>query len=185
MSINQVLLLCVLLGTLTLDTCLGEGSLGPTAPGLVNGTVRPVGNVEEDLRPHCQSTKVPVALAAGQAAEQTIFGEICLPPGTNRQRAPTVYLALHGATHSHLYWGWPYQPDTYSYIDHLVAAGYAVFAIDRIGVGQSSHPAGASVTMAVNAFVVHQLVQALRSGAIGKTPFRRVVLVGHSLGSIA
>jgi pimeloyl-ACP methyl ester carboxylesterase len=125
-----------------------------------------------------------VALASGQAARYTIFGELCLPPGINRQRVPTVHLAVHGATRSHLYWGWPYQPDTYSYVDHLLAAGYAVFAIDRIGVGQSSHPAGASVTIDVNAFVVHQLVWALRSGSIGKTAFQRVMLVGHSLGSI-
>ena len=95
---------------------------------------------------------------------------------------PTVHLAVHGATYSHLYWGWPYQPETHSYIDHLLAAGYAVFTFDRIGTGQSSHPAGASVTIDVNAFVVHQLVRALRSGSTGKTAFKRVVLVGHVAG---
>ena len=42
---------------------------------------------------------------------------------------------------------------------------------------------GATVTIEVNAFV-HQLVRALRSGAIGETAFQRLVLVGHALGSI-
>jgi pimeloyl-ACP methyl ester carboxylesterase len=39
--------------------------------------------------------------------------------------------------------------------------------------------------MQVNAFVIHQLVGALRRGSIGRMAFQRVVLVGHSLGSIA
>jgi pimeloyl-ACP methyl ester carboxylesterase len=97
---------------------------------------------------------------------------------------PTVHLAVHGATYSHLYWGWPYRPETHSYAGHLLAAGYAVFVFDRIGTGQSSHPPGAAVTIEVNAFVVHQLVWALRSGTIGETAFQRVVLVGHALGAI-
>ena len=184
MSVKQVLLLCVLLVALSLSTCLHEGSLGPTTRDLAKGSVTPIGNVEADPRPHCDSTKVPVALAAGQAVEHTIVGQLCLPAGADRQRVPTVHLAIHGATYSHLYWGWPYQPETHSYAGHLLAAGYAVFAFDRIGVGQSSHPGGAAVTIDVNAFVVHQLVRALRSGSIGKTAFKRVVLVGHSLGSI-
>jgi len=185
MSVKQVLLLCLLLGALALLTCRGEGSSGPTAPELAKVSVSSVGNIEGDPRPHCHATTVPVALAAGQADRYTIFGELCVPPGLNRRRVPTVHLAVHGATYSHLYWAWPYQPKTHSYSDHLLAAGYAVFAIDRIGVGQSSQPAGASVTIEVNAFVVHQLVRALRSGSIEKTAFQRVVLVGHGLGSIA
>jgi len=184
MSAKQVLLLCLLLGALALLTCRGEGSSGPTAPDIARGSVRSVANIRGDSQPHCDAAKVPVALAAGQAARYTIVGELCRPPGSIRHRVPTVHLAVHGATYSHLYWGWPYQPETHSYIDHLLAAGYAVFAFDRIGVGQSSHPPGASVTIDANAFVVHQLVRALRRGSIGKTQFRRVVLVGHSLGSI-
>src|SRR5882724_2422553 len=184
MSVTQLLLLYLLLAALSLSTCLDEGTLGPTARPLTKGSVSPVSNVRADPRAHCHVTRVPVALAAGQAAKDTIFGQLCLPPRTDHQRVPTVHLVIHSATYSHLYWGWPYQPETHSYIKHLVAAGYAVFAFDRIGIGRSSHPPGASVTLDVNAFVVHQLVRALRSGAIGKTAFQRVVLVGHSLGSI-
>src|SRR5882724_8971024 len=184
MSVKQVLLLYLLLAAVSFSTCLDERSLGPTARDLAKGMVGPVSNNGAHPRAQCHITRVPVALAAGKAAEDTIFGELCLPPGTDHRRVPTVHLAIHSATYSHLYWGWPYQPETHSYIKHLVAAGYAVFAFDRIGIGRSSHPPGASVTLDVNAFVVHQLVRALRSGAIGKTAFQRVVLVGHSLGSI-
>ena len=118
------------------------------------------------------------------AARRPAPSELCLPPGTDRQRVTTVHLAIPGATYSHLYWGWPYRPEKHSYAGHLLTAGYALFVFDRIGTGQSSHPPGATVTIEVNAFVVHQLVRALRSGAIGKTAFQRVVLVGHALGSI-
>jgi pimeloyl-ACP methyl ester carboxylesterase len=96
----------------------------------------------------------------------------------------TVHVAVHGATYSHLYNSWPLEPETYSYAQALMKAGYAVFTFDRIGIGQSSHPPGAAVTIDANAFVVHQLVQGLRSGMIGRAAFQRVVLMGHSLGSI-
>jgi len=141
-------------------------------------------SVSSSPRPDCHPATVPVALAAGEALRYRVFGELCLPASA-RGRTPTVHLAIHGATYSHLYWHWPYQSKVYSYVDHLLAAGYAVFAVDRIGVGRSSHPPGAAVTMDVNSFVIHQLVGALRRGSVGKVAFRRVVLVGHSLGSIA
>jgi pimeloyl-ACP methyl ester carboxylesterase len=186
MSIHRNVVLCLFLGTLSISACQDRSSEDPvpTEPDLSKGSVNPVGHVQGDPRPHCRETTVPVALAQGQAAQYTIFGELCLPPGANPHDVQTVHLAVHGATYSHLYNAWPLEPGTYSYADALMKAGYAVFTFDRIGIGQSSHPAGASVTIDANAFVVHQLVQGLRSGSIGRTAFRRVVLVGHSLGSI-
>lgn len=79
--------------------------------------------------------------------------------------------SMQTVQYSHLYWGWRYRPETPSRTGHLLAAGYAVFGFDRISIGQSSRPPGAVVTIEVNAFVVHQLVRALRSGAIGETAF--------------
>jgi pimeloyl-ACP methyl ester carboxylesterase len=71
-----------------------------------------------------------------------------------------------------------------------MTAGYAVFTFDRIGTGRSSHPPGSAVTIEADAYVVHQLVQGLRNGTIGRVAgarvaFQRVILMGHSLGSIA
>jgi alpha-beta hydrolase superfamily lysophospholipase len=187
MSIHGNVVLCLVLGALSLNACQDQTSQDaiptPTEPNLAKGAVNPVGHVQGDPRPHCHETTVPVALAAGQAVQYTIYGQLCLPPGSNPHRVQTVHLAVHGATYSHLYNAWPFEPGTYSYADALMKAGYAVFTFDRIGIGRSSHPAGASVTIDANAFVVHQLVQGLRSGSIG-TAFQRVVLVGHSLGSI-
>jgi pimeloyl-ACP methyl ester carboxylesterase len=185
MTMRQ-LMLPVLFGAVALGGCQDQSSSNgiPTEPAFAKGSVNPVGKVSGDPRPHCHLTTVPVALAPGEATQYTIFGELCSPPGVNPHRVRTVHLAVHGATYSHLYNAWPYQPDTYSYADALMKAGYAVFTFDRIGIGQSSHPAGTSVTIAANAYVVHQLVQGLRGGSIGRTAFQRVVLMGHSLGSI-
>jgi pimeloyl-ACP methyl ester carboxylesterase len=185
MSIHRNVVLCLVLGALSVSACQDQPSENPiaTEPNPAKGAVNPVGHVQGDPRPHCHETTVPVALAPGQAVQYTIFGELCSPPGANPHRVQTVHLAVHGATYSHLYNAWPFEPGTYSYADALMKAGYAVFTFDRIGIGRSSHPAGASVTIDANAFVVHQLVQGLRTGSIG-TAFQRVVLVGHSLGSI-
>ena len=188
MSVKQVLLLSFLgaFGTWFLGD-IGTRLLGPVSPptrSVARSPFSSPASVPTSAWPHCLPATVPVALAAGEPRRYTVFGELCLPR-LKAGRIPTVHLAVHGATYSHLYWRWPYRPKIYSYIDHQLAAGYAVFALDRIGVGLSSHPPGASVTMTVNAFVIHQLVGALRRGSIGKVAFQRVVLVGHSLGSIA
>src|SRR5258708_6707366 len=130
----------------------------------------------------CQSLGVPVALGAGQPVQYSLYGQFCLP---SSGRSSTVQLLLPGATYGHIYWDFPYQPQTYSYVQALTAAGYSTFNVDLIGVGLSSHPnlSLLDVTMNTEAYVVHEIVQDLRSGLIGNQPFARVLLVGHSLGS--
>lgn len=64
------------------------------------------------------------------------------------------------------------------------ARGYATFNLDRIGNGESDHPDGNLVDIGANAFVVHQVVEALRAGEVASQSFGKVIVVGHSLGSI-
>jgi hypothetical protein len=131
----------------------------------------------------CQSFNVPVALSPGEPLLYSIYGELCNPPGG---ASTTVQLLIPGGTYDHVYWDFPYQPQTYSYVQALTAAGYSTFNIDRIGTGQSSHPPVGllDATMDVHSYVVHEIVQALRNGSIGNQLFARVLLVGHSLGSV-
>jgi pimeloyl-ACP methyl ester carboxylesterase len=134
----------------------------------------------------CQEVNFAVALAPGGAADQQVFGTLC---ARGSLQGKTIQIALHGSTYSHLYWDWPYQPAIYSYMRYATTAGYAVLNLDRIGIGQSSHPPADAVTIDSNAYVVHQIVQALRSGSLvvpsfGRVRARRVALVGHSLGSV-
>lgn len=123
----------------------------------------------------CRNVSVTV-----QIADQTgpVSGTLCTPPG-----ADTVQLLVPGWTYDRNYFDWPYKPDTYSYARAANSAGYATLAIDRPGTGASLHPLSLFDTFNANVSAVHDVVQALRSGALG-TRFTKVIEVGHSLGSI-
>ncbi len=129
----------------------------------------------------CQSFYVPVALAAGQPLQYKIYSELCNPPGGPGH---TIQVLIPGGSYGHIYWDFPYEPETYSYVRAANAAGYSTLNIDRIGTGLSSHPAD-GVTMGTNAYVIHELVQDLLAGQIANQPFARALLVAHSLGSVA
>lgn len=128
---------------------------------------------------------VPLPPGAGRAAAfgsptLNIHGRLCLPSGA----APkTVLLALHGITYTNTYWNVDFQPETYNLSRVMTNAGYAVFAIDRLGYGDSSHPDAQAVTLDAQAEVAHQLIGKLRAGQVGGTAFPFVALVGHSYGT--
>jgi pimeloyl-ACP methyl ester carboxylesterase len=124
---------------------------------------------------------IPVALAEGAKKEWQVAGTLT-SPGSLEGR--TVQLLIPGGTYGRVYWDFPYQPERYSYVRSQVEAGYAALAIDRIGVGASSWPPGADVTTAASAHVCHQVIEGLRDGSATGTPAARVVVVGHSYGSI-
>ncbi|HEX7660593.1 MAG TPA: alpha/beta fold hydrolase [Pseudonocardiaceae bacterium] len=128
--------------------------------------------------PPCTSYSIPVSLAEGTAANQTMAGWLC---GYGSLRGKAVQLLVPGFTYDHDYWNFQYQPDTYSYLRSATRAGYAVFMVDRLGTGDSSKPAALALTIGTEAWTVHQVISGLRSGQFG-TAFSRVVLVGHSLG---
>jgi pimeloyl-ACP methyl ester carboxylesterase len=111
----------------------------------------------------------------------TLYGELCWSGQIN---PCAVQLLIHGATYNRYYWDFrSYQPQNYSYVDTAISRGYTTFNIDRIGSGKSAKPDGLLNTVDSAVYTVHQVVQALRSGTFG-TRFDRVVLVGHSLGSL-
>lgn len=134
----------------------------------------------------CAETSFPVTLSPADATVYNVFGVLCSRGSLQHK---TIQIALHGATYGHLYWDFPVQPALYSYVRYATAAGYAVLNLDRIGIGRSDHPPAEDVTIESNAYVVHQIVQALRGGqkvvpAFGRVRAERVALVGHSLGSL-
>lgn len=112
-----------------------------------------------------------------------IAGTLC-QPSVQGARSKTLQLLLHGGAYNRSYWQFPYEPQTYNYAEHALGRGYSTLAIDRLGYGQSTRPRSEMVTEAATVACVHQVVQAARSGQLGDT-FARVVLVGHSMGSIA
>lgn len=131
----------------------------------------------------CQSYNVSVALGQGLPLQYTIYGQLCNPASGP---SATAQLLVAGATYGSVYWDFPsVDGKSYSYVAAMNAAGYSTFNIDRLGTGLSSHPALSlvDVTMNTEAYVLHELVQDLRSGSIGGLTFARVLIVGHSLGS--
>jgi len=117
-----------------------------------------------------------------------IFVRYCQPAG---KPSSTVQVLVHGITYDHRYWDTP-DPDgsdRYSWEAAAAKAGYATLAIDRIGAGKSSHPTSYQVDINSNAAVVKAIIDALRTGKVLSpekipTPVKKVVLVGHSYGSM-
>ncbi|MBO4206573.1 alpha/beta hydrolase [Micromonospora echinofusca] len=128
----------------------------------------------------CTEYSVPVSLTDGGPVDQTLVGELCLPAfGTPK----TVQLLVHGGSYNRTYWDFPYQPYLYSYRQYANAAGYATFNVDIVGTGESSRPHSSQVTMATSATALHQVITKLRAGALGPIAFRKVIWVGHSMGT--
>ena len=126
----------------------------------------------------CTDVPLPVALATGQSANQTISGELCTP-NTWAAGAHQVDVATSGATYNKSYFDWQ-NPSTYSYADKTLQAHRAIFVYDRIGTGASSHPPSASISIQSDAYVLHQIIQWLRMSQ----GYTQVNAIGHSYGSV-
>lgn len=143
--------------------------------------IAPAATASAATDPVCRDVTIPVALAPLLPRTEHVHAVYCTPA---HPRA--LQLLIHGMTYNGRYWDFP-DPDDgtdrYSYTHTATSAGYATLAIDRIGTGQSSRPLGALVTITSNAYVIHQIVQALHHGTITGHPEPTIALVGHSYGS--
>ena len=119
----------------------------------------------------CSPEAFEVKLSESDPATQTIAGSLCTKPG-NR----TLLITLHGATYNRMYWDWPQDPSTYSFVQNQ-SHRVSVLNLDRLGAGESDHPASGLVTGTTQAHAVHQIVQTMRTRG-----FQNIILVGHSLG---
>ncbi len=132
-------------------------------------------------RDGCERTTTQVRLTETDATTYRVAGWLC---GPRRPRNHEVQFLVHGFTYDHLYWmGLGFR--RLDYVRAAAARGHTTFVVDRLGAGASDHPNPDAVTFPNEAYVLHQLVSGLRAGAIGhdRTPFRRVVGVGHSMGA--
>jgi pimeloyl-ACP methyl ester carboxylesterase len=124
----------------------------------------------------CAPVERTVGLVPGLPKTETISGTLCVP--TNWAPGPhTIDVLVHGGMYNRQYWDWPVYPETYSYVRKTEAAGRAAFFYDRLGAGESSHPAGPRATFNSDAYALHQIVSGLRAD------YPAVNVIGHSLGS--
>jgi pimeloyl-ACP methyl ester carboxylesterase len=115
-----------------------------------------------------------------------VYGVLCL----GGARTGQIQVLVSGATEGGpAYWDFPAGAgpaalrEQYSYMAYAADAGYDALSIDRIGTGRSGHPPAHEVTIPSNAYVVHQVVDALRAGAIGDHAYTTVLGAGRSLGA--
>ncbi len=133
----------------------------------------------------CTELVFSVSLGDGLPGPFHLAGRLCRP-----ERGPDrpLQILVHGSSYNRGYWDFPYQTAYYSYVRHANRAGFPTLALDRLGVGASDRPAPELLTVHAQAFTIHQIVAALRSGSMADAKghpirFHRIVLVGHSFGS--
>jgi pimeloyl-ACP methyl ester carboxylesterase len=129
---------------------------------------------------NCRGLTLGVTLATDRAEIFDVVGTLCW---RGLLRDQPLQLLVHGSTASRVYWDLPQRSELYSYVRRATQAGFATFNFERIGVGASDRPPAADVTLTSNAFVLHQVTQALRNGTLAGVPFQHIIGVGHSFGS--
>ncbi|GAB0107886.1 alpha/beta hydrolase [Nocardia sp. JMUB6875] len=129
-------------------------------------------HADQQAAGHCQDVSFRVS-------QGTVAGTLCLPDGPT----DTVMVLMSGSNYNHVYWDFPYQPDTYNFREDMNRAGYATLVADRLGNGASSRPPSLTLTATGTSDALHVIVQSLRAGLAGNAPFAKVVTAGHSLTS--
>ncbi len=125
----------------------------------------------------CQNYYLTVTESPAAAQTYQVWAQLC-------RRGPltgkTVQVLVPGGDYTHVYWDWPTQPGTYSYVNWATQAGYATLNLDKLGYGLSDHPDPSGLTFQVGAYVVHQVVQYLRNGSLGAASARWSPTATHS-----
>jgi pimeloyl-ACP methyl ester carboxylesterase len=143
---------------------------------VVNG---PPAQAAVSAREMCRTVRVPVAIPeVAQPGE--ISGRYCVPHHSNG----TILLLVGGGAENADYWSMPGLPAANSLVDAAARDGFATYAIDRLGTGQSTIPAqSTTVTYTAEVSTEDQVARALRRGRLFGHAWRRVAGIGHSLGS--
>lgn len=145
---------------------------------VISGLDRPA---EQDEGFKVQRVDFPVVLSDGTS--HVVAGYLYYR-GSFQNR--TLQVLVHGGTYNHKYWDVPsMNGQPYSYARFMAEKKYALLAIDQLGTGESSKPDGDFVTLNETTTALNQVLEQLRSGnnPLNHT-FAKIVLVGHSFGSI-
>jgi pimeloyl-ACP methyl ester carboxylesterase len=124
----------------------------------------------------CQEQTFVVKLTANAWFTHAVAGNLCW---TGSPDGKTLAVLVSGAGYDSLYWDFPYQPDTYSFVRAALKRGLATFNFDRLGMGRSDRPWGLSLGVDNQAFVLAQIIETLK----GEHGYAAVVTLGHSFGS--
>ena len=110
----------------------------------------------------------------------------------SREVRPVFQLTpSNSGSYTKAYWfGEYYNPDN-SWVSYASSEGYATLTIDRVGNGHSSHPDPITIVqLPYQAEQVHKIIGMARGGTLPLpapytgTVFKKIILAGHSLGSV-
>jgi alpha-beta hydrolase superfamily lysophospholipase len=122
----------------------------------------------------CRQQVFPVVLVPG--VQTKVSGTLC---ARGNPTGRTVLDLEPGATYDETYYNFPYQPQTYSFVDFVTRLGYASLDLNRPGtVPSDGIPPAADVTIQSDAAALHQVIQDQHQEG-----YRTIDLVGHSVGS--
>ena len=103
-------------------------------------------------------------------------------PGPTQGR--TLLVLVSGGTYDHDYCDMPGVAKMYSFVQAANNAGFATLNLDRPGLGYSSEPPTDTLTVPNQAGTIHQIIQDFRTGDLAHLGFGKIVLIGHSFGSV-
>jgi dienelactone hydrolase len=134
--------------------------------------------------------------SVGDPVPSTVRGTLFRSRGKRSHSSATALLLQHGAVSERSAWsgGAPVIEGTHDMARSLAKQGYAVFAIDRLGYGESPYerPPGSGLLLTPDGYIemTHQMVTQIRAGSYtdcaGEAAGRgaaRVVLSGFSSGA--
>ncbi len=124
----------------------------------------------------CEERTFEVQLSADGWRTYGVVGSLCWMGELDGQ---TLAVTVSGNGYGSVYWDFPYEPDSYSFVRAALRRGLAVFNFDRLGIGRSDRPFGVFLNVDNQAYVLAEIINGLTADySVGK-----VVTVGHSFGS--
>jgi len=125
---------------------------------------------------------VLTSISVPGAAPGSIYGRYCHTAAANGN---PLQILVPGVTYTHVYWDLPGFDGRYSYAAFMNRHGYDTLAIDRLGIGRSTRPTLAmNVDAYSNADALHQVVGSVRTNGLAGRHYERIVLTGHSYGTL-
>ncbi|MEU6827191.1 alpha/beta hydrolase [Nocardia beijingensis] len=168
-------------------TAIGSVLLGMAVAAGTPASAAPAGDiVDREVAFTVRNTNTSGVPCPTDGAAYQVRGHLTGPAGKLASTsAESVSLYLHGLELGEWFWRFGDAPG-YNHVREMAAQGHVSVAIDRIGYGSSGQPPGLLSCVGGQADITHQIVQQLRSGRYtapeGAVAFKRVALLGHSLG---
>ncbi|CAO2657140.1 Nn.00g032660.m01.CDS01 [Neocucurbitaria sp. VM-36] len=98
-----------------------------------------------------------------------------------------IQVLSHGIGFDKTYWDLDYNNYNYSYVNNALENGYSTLAIDRLGIGNSSHGDPFNEIQAqAEVEALNTVTTKLRNGAVDQIEgsYHKVIHVGHSFGAV-